>query len=98
MPPLPKPKSEVEPPLEEVFETGRANTPAFETALPAESATVPAMVFDAEVSVKFFPVTLLVPTVTVRFGGGMKVKVGGGGGGAPGVKNASGIAGPTPTL
>src|SRR3989338_8451953 len=95
-PPLPKPRSELAPP--EVLEIGRAKTPAFETALPAESRTEPAMVFDAAVSVKSLPVTELAPTTTERFGGGMKVKVGGGGGGAPGVKCASGIAGPTPTL
>src|SRR3989344_3128947 len=98
IPPLPKPRSEVEPPLAEVLEMGRAKTPAFETALPAESRTVPVMVLSAEESVKFTPVTFVVVAITVRLGGGMKVNVGGPEAALPGMNAVSDIAGPTPTL
>src|SRR3989338_937211 len=92
-PPVPKPTS-----APEELESGRANTPALDTALPFVSRTVPVMVLPSVESVKSLPVTDAVATETEMFGGGMNVNVGGGGGGAPGVKKASGIAGPTPTL
>jgi hypothetical protein len=56
------------------------------------------MVLLVEASTKFFPVAFALTTDTVIGAGGMKLNVGMGGGGAPGVENVSGIEGPTPTL
>src|SRR3989344_1441352 len=94
MPPVPKPDAV---PVVDVA-TGRQNTPALEIPVPVESFTVPVIVLSVVVRTKFWPVTLADSTATCKFGGGMKVKSGGGGGGAPGVKEVSGIVGPTPML
>src|SRR3989338_9776865 len=92
MPPVPKP--EAVPVVEEA--TGRQKTPALEIPVPVESFTVPVMVLSVVARTKFWPVTLADSTATCKFGGGIKVKAGGGGGADPGVKNVSGMDGPTP--
>ena len=91
--PVPKP-----PDVPVELSAGRAKTCAVFIPVPAESLTVPVIVFPAAARVKFWPVTFELATTTCRGAGGIKSNVGGGGGGAPGVKKLSGMEGPTPIL